>query len=387
MSVATALQMMAKPSVSPSAARSVLLQRKCDCGSPKSPSGESCDECKGRALQRKLMIGASNDPLEHEADRAADQVTAQPARRAFGTIPLQLQRVGQDAAGEGATAPASVHRALSTPGQSLEPTLRGDMDARFGHDFSRVRVHTDSAADMSARAVAATAYTVGQDIAFAAGHFAPSTPGGLHLIAHELAHTIQQRGAVPAVVRRQALSPPQASPTEYPFELDPLMFMKSMNAPAVPEQEKCEEMPGGSTDCVVDEVTGIPTGKVTRSVDDTNPCTRPCVEKHEAVHVPQMQKLCSEVRDCYHAADKGKRPASDCAEMSFHSEKRECDAYKVSVRCVESRLSKAKECRSPENQAYGRRKLASEKCFRDKNCEKPKPKPGAPAKPKRGAKV
>jgi hypothetical protein len=66
------------------------------------------------------------------------------------------------------------------------------METRFGHDFSRVRVHTDEQAAASARAVNAAAFTVGQDIVFGNGQFAPETEGGRGLLAHELAHVIQQ---------------------------------------------------------------------------------------------------------------------------------------------------------------------------------------------------
>ena len=66
------------------------------------------------------------------------------------------------------------------------------MEQRFGHDFSRVRVHSGPAAEQSAREVNANAYTVSHDIVFGAGRFAPSTPEGRRLIAHELTHVVQQ---------------------------------------------------------------------------------------------------------------------------------------------------------------------------------------------------
>ena len=104
-------------------------------------------------------------------------------------------------------------------------------------------------------------------------------------------------------------------------------------------------------------------------INETNPCTRPCVEKHEAVHVKQLTKLCAALRDCYVAADKGKRPASDCFKMATQSgAKNECEAYTVSVPCVEQRLKTAPPCQTTENQRYGAEKLTSEKCFRDEAC-------------------
>ena len=92
-------------------------------------------------------------------------------------------------------APASVDQALASPGRPLEPALRQDMEQRFGHDFSRVRVHSGAAAEQSARDVNAHAYTVGHNIVFGAGRFAPGTHEGRRLIAHELTHVVQQSGA------------------------------------------------------------------------------------------------------------------------------------------------------------------------------------------------
>jgi hypothetical protein len=77
------------------------------------------------------------------------------------------------------------------------------MEPRFGHDFSDVRVHADTGAAASARAVNALAYTVGRDVVFAAGQYTPSTDSGRKLLAHELAHVVQQRagGAPPQLAR------------------------------------------------------------------------------------------------------------------------------------------------------------------------------------------
>ena len=92
------------------------------------------------------------------------------------------------------TAPPVVHDVLGSPGRPLEPSVRGEMEARFGYDFSRVRVHADAAAADSARAVGAEAYTVGRDVVFGAARYAPATARGNSLLAHELAHVVQQHG-------------------------------------------------------------------------------------------------------------------------------------------------------------------------------------------------
>lgn len=78
------------------------------------------------------------------------------------------------------------------------------MEPRFGHDFSKVRVHSGAAAEQSARAVNAHAYTVGQNIVFGAGMFAPATAGGRRLLAHELTHVVQQEGHPGASVIQRA---------------------------------------------------------------------------------------------------------------------------------------------------------------------------------------
>ncbi|MES1245798.1 MAG: DUF4157 domain-containing protein [Acidobacteriota bacterium] len=83
-------------------------------------------------------------------------------------------------------------RVLAAPGRPLEPALRQDMEQSFGHDFSRVRVHSGAAAERSAQDVNAHAYTVGHNIVFDAGAFAPGTQRGRRLLAHELTHVVQQ---------------------------------------------------------------------------------------------------------------------------------------------------------------------------------------------------
>src|SRR5437660_1603706 len=88
--------------------------------------------------------------------------------------------------------PPSVHAALRSSGHPLDPATRAFMEAGFGHDFSRVRIHADDQAAASARAVHALAYTVGRGVVFGAGQYAPGTTAGRRLLAHELAHVVQQ---------------------------------------------------------------------------------------------------------------------------------------------------------------------------------------------------
>lgn len=173
-----------------------ILQRKCACGNHTMGGGE-CEECaknKGM-LQRKLSIGASNDPLELEADRVADQVMRAPAKSAVSDAPLRIQRYAGQATEDAETAPASVDHALAGSGRPLESALRQDMEQRFGQDFSRVRVHTGLDAEQSSRDVSAHAYTVGHKIVFGESQYAPQTNRSRRLLAHELVHVVQQSAA------------------------------------------------------------------------------------------------------------------------------------------------------------------------------------------------
>jgi hypothetical protein len=137
-------------SVAPS--RRGLVQRKCACGATPGLDGE-CAECRGNrlTLQRR--------PVD-QADLSA--------------------------------APPIVHDVLNSPGQPLDANARAFMEPHFGHDFSRVRVHADTKAAESARAVNAVAYTVGRDIVFGTGQYAPHSARGQRVLAHELTHVVQQ---------------------------------------------------------------------------------------------------------------------------------------------------------------------------------------------------
>ena len=143
-------------------------------------------------LQKKLSIGASNDLLEQEADRVADQVIASPSCSAVSDSALRIQRLAGQTTDQAGLAPISVDRVLSSPGSPLEPALRQDMERRFDQDFSAVRIHTGQDAERSAQEVNAHAYTVGKHIVFGRDQLQPEGHQGRHLIAHELVHVLQQ---------------------------------------------------------------------------------------------------------------------------------------------------------------------------------------------------
>jgi hypothetical protein len=88
--------------------------------------------------------------------------------------------------------PPIVNEVLNSVGQTLDSGTQAFMESRFGRDFSNVRVHTDTRAAESARAVNALAYTVGKDVVFGKGKYAPETTEGKKLLVHELTHVVQQ---------------------------------------------------------------------------------------------------------------------------------------------------------------------------------------------------
>ncbi|MFY9569807.1 MAG: DUF4157 domain-containing protein, partial [Blastocatellia bacterium] len=121
-----------------------------------------------------------NDPLEAEADRAALSVSES---RPFDPLASRAPSL------------PGAEFMNKVSGGTLDPRVRREMEMSLGHDFSRVRVHTDANAAQSANSIQALAYTVGSDIVFGTGQYAPQTPVGRKLLAHELTHVVQQAGA------------------------------------------------------------------------------------------------------------------------------------------------------------------------------------------------
>ena len=92
------------------------------------------------------------------------------------------------------TSPATAQLIPQRGGAALSALELSYFEQRFGYDFSKVRIHTDSKAAENAKAVQARAYTIGSDIIFGSGEYAPATAAGKRLLAHELAHVLQQAG-------------------------------------------------------------------------------------------------------------------------------------------------------------------------------------------------
>lgn len=200
------------PLARPVVPTSGLLQRACDCGQHKSGGG-SCSSCAKRE-QTYLLRAASNHHGGSAVPSIVRDVLRSPGSPLEATTRSTMEgRFGGHAGGFHA-APQSMSMASLTVGAADSP-LEHEADSVADHamhgsaavsaarpDFSAVRIHTDARAGASARAVHAKAYTVGNHIVFASGRYAPGTYAGDRLLAHELAHTLQQSGATSAQLQR-----------------------------------------------------------------------------------------------------------------------------------------------------------------------------------------
>jgi hypothetical protein len=154
------------------------------------------------ALRAKLVVGGTDDPAEVEADRIADQVMrgGPVCAGTCGPTPCPVCRakgiLSRKATGS-RRGPASLAGNLGLgSGRPIGTSERSFFESRMRAEFSRVQVHDDDRAGRAAEQLNARAFTVGNDIAFARGAYAPHTEGGRALLAHELVHVIQNDGVV-----------------------------------------------------------------------------------------------------------------------------------------------------------------------------------------------
>jgi hypothetical protein len=162
---------------------------RCACGAVAGKDGR-CDRCRREARQVRRKIGGTQTDAGAQSDVASR------------------------------SAPPSVMTSLaSSQGRPLEERTRRTMEQAFGASFGGVRVHTGYASNRAARDIRAKAFTHGQDIHFAEGQYRPGTHSGRKLLAHELAHTLQQadrsaNGAVHTLRRQADAGPPDAGPSD-----------------------------------------------------------------------------------------------------------------------------------------------------------------------------
>jgi len=185
-------------------------------------------------VQLRLKTGAVNDPLEREANAAAGRVMRMPeppppipARGKWAGGMGNLIQAKASPASTTAEVPTQLESSLSLlrhGGTPLDASSRSFFEPRFGQDFSQVRLYTDASAAQMADALSAKAFTLGNDISFAAGQYSANTSTGKNLLAHELAHVLQQRGLNGGTAQTRTASPPpkwnQPTSSAYPAGLD-----------------------------------------------------------------------------------------------------------------------------------------------------------------------
>jgi hypothetical protein len=257
-----------------------LLQRRCACGNHTIAGGE-CEACKpqgalqragvsqspasdvspatvmksglardfsgvpahskiARRLQTKLTVNTPGDIYEQEADAMADKVMRMSVNQSSRLKQHQSQtkpvpensapvvQTKSEAGQDGAAVSDELSEKIASSqggGSKMDGQTQSFMQSRFGMDFSRVKIHTDGEAARLSRQLNAQAFTIGHDIYFDSGKYAPASESGKRLLAHELTHTIQQGHSR---ARRQYVEPFQHGETgreEIPDEKLPLEQM------------------------------------------------------------------------------------------------------------------------------------------------------------------
>jgi hypothetical protein len=153
-----------------------------------------------------VKVSQPGDASEREAERVAERVT-DPSRSESESVSVEgVQREAtRGTSGVDGDAARRIE-GLRAGGRPLPPSLRSYFEPRFGRSFGDVRIHTGATADEAVGSVDAEAFTIGRDVVFRSGNYRPGTREGRRLVAHELAHVVQQR-AGPSVVHRQATRP------------------------------------------------------------------------------------------------------------------------------------------------------------------------------------
>ena len=193
-------------------------------------------------IQTKLSVSQPNDPYEQEADLVANSIEQTQADRIMVAHPppgrqrpaVQARETGD---GPNACVSESIRDTLRDPGRPLDTKTRAFMEPRFGYYLGHVRIHSDPQAALSAQAVRARAYTLGDQIVFGSGQYQPNTIAGKTLLAHELTHVVQQArspAASSAVVQRA----PDTTPALKPGDRVPMTVSASSGAAPEPLYSK-----------------------------------------------------------------------------------------------------------------------------------------------------
>jgi Domain of unknown function (DUF4157) len=183
------------------------------------------------SVQPNHSVGDFNDPLEHEADRVADQVlTRDTYTTTSGTPPRSRPYPGTRSGGrvysDACASPGGVAEVLRSPGRSLDAATRAEFEPKFGRDFGQVRLHSDAQAAAAARSIRALAFTFDTHIVFGDAQSVTDR----RLLAHELAHVVQQSGIAGAPF-----------PVQRPGEARPAIA----RAPAPPDRQLGSGLPAG----------------------------------------------------------------------------------------------------------------------------------------------
>jgi len=217
--------------------------------------------------------------------------------------------------------------------------------ARFGHDFSRISIHSPTAEKIQTK-------------------LPINKPGDYYE---------QEADSIADQVMRMSEQFQQF------FDGKPKGGEKKPAPEKPPSREPCDKKcgtsggPYGNTECEIDRESGLPTGKVTKEVFDKNPCTRPCVEVHEGVHTKMIAPICTATRKCLDAADGDIKKQDKCldqfdAEMNALTFSTECAAYTAEEGCLSNRTRKA-ECRSADDKKRWDEQMKMVKCYKECFCK------------------
>lgn len=289
------------------------------------------------------------------------------------------------------SASSLVSDALGTPGEPLQQNVRRNFESSFQHDFSDVRVHRDERAAVSAEAVNANAYTVGRDIVFASGYYAPETGEGDRLIAHELTHVMQQRGGASnlsshlhdeqasalrvshpsdaaeqeadrvAQAVTQSGASQAASPTlQHSIDAGAVVQRQDKKEPEEgkkPEEEKKADAPAAPAPTPAAAPAAAPADDVLKWPDllPSNSIEPINIKKSDPARYAKMQEICKQIKDYrqtipiknmpgkkYTVFDQSPNPDPSSSSPNFKDKSKEADDYRAWLKTAQTPEEQAK---------------------------------------------